>query len=908
MKKNSDYFPSLSTRANKSKDVGRLRLKAARKLTCVDDTKRFQLVDRLYLCVVAIALLWSTSLLTSRVLVERWVPRPNATQVSSFVYQAIQVINEESKRYEECIVSEKVVCGRDVGESVEREVGRVAMLNASNSNKVDKMASYSETCESMLDVVTDAIRSYQTKSGLVQDLEDLMRPGMGKDPKCLDLNTLIEAEVAARETIGESKKYITEVDNTVARMSQMVRSRHSYDVGFLQRKKKTLDDMGHEMKEQASGVVRSLKDIQTENAMFYKCLASDSDHSDCPGMMKRVREFHADFLNNYSRSYAKYLDLQDGIYSIKRDLERFQSAYNDFTNKLAVKFVLWVVNPPGLNVGAIFSKALGKLGAPDPVEHIKHLADEKQAAIEDTLQEIANTHEERVGSIAEEQSSKSQQNAGSQSDVLSSAFEDYAPPQGTRVVDADNATNEFRAASRGFLESIKTTVNGLGDLSAKSADKVVFNDTIGESAWETITSGSGSLNDPELIQAINPTSWNFFFYEDFSLQDWLEGWNSFSGLIVLFDLIFRSAQSVQVVVRYMRLSKAITPYVDVRDSVDDNDDDTDPTCSLRKQQHQKKTKKKRGQTARPMTPAQRLAWLFLHPMTNVFFGFTLLWILGSIFMSLYSPLYTRYAEACVSSTASHQLRGTILSENAAALALQYASRNGATIATATTNDMNSRNARYCGKYSTESRDDLVAQASALSYFVEERTPFAERLETLAECLDLGKIMDPRVTSLSNCFTPPPTLAIDSVFNCSVIRSCELRACVPPSEQLIRYWTWVSSCGVEAHIQGYIVSTILSALVFTLLNIARILFIKGLRYVLWRTLAGDMGQYDYIATINLQEEDHNQLASLRKEIHTKIQYQLLRFTRTGSMYIVFSCLITVPALYVVSSVSATLHGN
>lgn len=115
---------------------------------------------RLFLCILAVALVWFTSLLTAISIVNYFIPAPTLTSVKDTCYLSYDVIKEQSDMYQKCGKIQVSACNKQLEKSLEKEINRISKIQSRNEKLYNNLLLSQQNCSFMIGNFKEIIRTW----------------------------------------------------------------------------------------------------------------------------------------------------------------------------------------------------------------------------------------------------------------------------------------------------------------------------------------------------------------------------------------------------------------------------------------------------------------------------------------------------------------------------------------------------------------------------------------------------------------------------------------------------------------------------------------------------------------------------------------------------------------------------
>ncbi|GBG30960.1 Hypothetical Protein FCC1311_071812 [Hondaea fermentalgiana] len=736
------------------------------------------LVNRLYLTALAVSLLWISSLPMAQFIMNRVLPSATSNdKVSESITQALTFVQSEAEKYSLCMSTRETRCTSAISRASASEEGRVAGIQIENEASLAQWSLDSDSCKAERQDALLLLSNLQANGDFF--LQDVRTNS--SDARCAGIDALIAQESAKQASLELASSFQAEADSLVAELAETMQARASYDAQYLTSKREAAAAYADTAKSNFAGQLETLEALRNESLQLSHCLRGEYDETtstSCANVATKLEKIPKMAASSYAQAIQAYDELETRVDSMQTTLQSFQDAYDTFVNGLALRIVSWVLDPPSLNVQEIVTNALLDRVLPEStMQEFQTKLDAAEKSLEASLSKLANASSASVVAITDAQTQSATQESDEQDTLLRQLLVDYVPPETATLERAQAAVEAYTALEADFTESLEDIVDELG-----SASTSLQNTSVSVAGLDTIDSLLGTTTTNDVISSFETGSWDVFLYSGMQFQDFVDGWDKVSDLALLFDVIFRCFTTLQVVHRYMRISRVVTPPVDMREH----------------------------NAGRPLgrppqqTPLQRVAALALHPAAGalVLAGFA--WAVAATAAALYMPLFERFVEGCVRADSADP--GTFLTQNAATFASQFATREGASVAAGAIDRLNEFSSLTCASNLVSSQQVLVNQSQNAELLIAAATEAAGDLEAILECIDLdaaafSKSSIASLVRLTSCKMNAGAaisewaIRLDGTYDCEVLEPCAFD-CTLPNDDLLAYWTWKAGCEGE----------------------------------------------------------------------------------------------------------------
>jgi len=421
----------------------------------------------------------------------------------------------------------------------------------------------------------------------------------------------------------------------------------------------------------------------------------------------------------------------------------------------------------------------------------------------------------------------------------------FQPP----VIDTARDQSLWTNTSSGFLATMSGDLNGTSVAVSSSGQYQSANANL-----TVIGSNYTSL----LLANILPRPFAFYVLPGFSFLEFEAVWNYLINLATSFDFAYRVIRSIQLFRKYWRVSAIHTPPADVR--VD----------------HMQNY----GLYSNQQNGLQMLGAIVANPVfqciiLSIIFGF-----ICSSFIVLYLPIYNQWIIGCVDQPSAEAGPGTFLSNNVFNISYEYALSNGDTTTNKLVDSINVDRDTACKTNIANAQNQFVNDQNEWNYILSKMNDVQYDAFAIFDCIDVrqadgndtfGNLMTPTPSGHTACYNAsmgqcqslldvspgsfcqeslPPlvnaTYACTS-FTCPSYNnengtySCDTSF----AKTDILQNTWIASCQAEWWVHANFLGSMMVIMMYILMNISRVLFVRGVARLAWRYLTD--GRFSYLGT-------------------------------------------------------------
>jgi hypothetical protein len=366
-----------------------------------------------------------------------------------------------------------------------------------------------------------------------------------------------------------------------------------------------------------------------------------------------------------------------------------------------------------------------------------------------------------------------------------------------------------------------------------------------------------------------------------------------SALLAAMDTVYRVFYSFIIIISYWYISEVMAPPADIRMNQDE------------------------VQNQRVTTPYAGTLNLLANPAVNLILVLIFIGIITSTVLLIYEPFFTDYYEGCVNQplATGYLGNGTILTRNLNATMFYYATLEGDSITAVDIDRINVARQFVC---SSNTESVYNQQSQIYQQYTDNANRMVEvqaNVVTFRECVNATKI-DETYPTLAKTATNGSSTSVhaslysptcDAVFaeldlrqfDCNNIGLC-IPECTGPDPNQISIVTYRNGCSIEYYFQAGFIEISLVLLAYVLLNIGRILVLRGLRRLFVDSFA--ITKYNYIGTTNSEGDvefpidPHGRTHA--QYIKDTLEKSLKSFKHFGWYLILIAILVNIPWIYLI----------
>eukprot|EP00736_Rhodelphis_marinus_P007344 Rmarinus@m.9042 len=832
------------------------------------------IANRFAVCMLAVALLWLSSFQICYAIVAIAVSSPSADYVYDQCEAAYDEIQDQKDQYSDCTDRQLHSCNVTFTAAVDDEVYKIDTASATNRGVVQAQLDLETACNDAYVQALDVTESLQTMGQEVAYVNDTAVCTASE----LEEVKAMTGDIAEYRNYAYSlnKNFAANSVETASRLSKYAEERVEYDTTYVGEKTEDLTAVplevasisaGYQVQLDDSLVALNLSDMVTCVSLQPGCTRSPNAYALYSDAVTSLEVQYTDALSTYDENVLlldDYIAQVEDLKDATTDLVNYLDSITDFLNTLSGGFNWGLV--PSLDEINIYPISLYSLSAPVEVmsasemyasvePYVQEYEAEFDAAVADTMQVGENWESDVYDATAD----------------LPDTFDDYNPPQEntTKIVeDMEKDADEYLVQS-------SVALNNFAALD--SADKLEYN----PNAYNASTVFAGLSNY---------TSSGYFDYKGLSGDvdvEWI--YVSFNGafaLVVLFDYLFRAFHTYHTIARFWSKGACEIPVVDM--TIDAREGRTIQLNSSR-------------------STYQVILGIMFHPMVPT----VLATLFGVLFITalavVYGPWFNDYKRSCVEKDGT----GTVLTDNLYAIAYNYASEDGNEARFEGLEAYNVNRESVCAQYAERSASDQYELERDLDYSKQSYDEQARRVSIMNDCLDTDS-MDttietvlpegtPSMSSLvttEECYQVEALALSDGTFECDNIPQCGY-TCQGPSEEIIALYTFNCGCNIEYYLHSGLIRGLMSLMMYILLNISRVVLIKGICRYNWRDLT--VGYFTFTGTCT-------RLGNIEsvEGLESELAETLRKVERYGLVMIFLSIILHVPWITILSLVSPNIE--
>ena len=849
--------------------------------------------------ILAVALMWATSLKVAVYVVSFFVNVPPFDSVVESCKSTYRITGEERRHFADCVDLQVDQCNNGLAEASYEETVRVNATEANNQATVNAARQIQSNCSSAYTSLRYTVEAWVDAGHTVpyhnNNNSQTLSTTNTETCSTEDLNQLTSSvgDVSAvrSEAFSVSSQYSDESQSTVERLVDYARLRAAYDAEYINnhtlRIEGELFDWGNGMEMPPLDVEELFSDIQADVDMLISCVSPRSidEGGECPSL-RGAQERLAEIRSEMDRRMQIYMqEIDSWRTKVDKYKSNVESAYEN-----SVRFY-WGVKDAipdwfdrfgnsdwwDIEVEDMIPLGVAFPGSTPTFTELPTLDDvwDSVSISLDLFRIQLDSAEAKAVQLAKKLGNDFEENVIANLPNVTPA--DYNPPTykdaNDKVSDLDEEKIRHSRQSQVFMERTAVALDAFSELSQSETNQEIFGDT---SSFFNITSIPTKLSNVDISfkSLIRPGI-------DFDL--WFLRLNSFGDVLFLFDLIYRLYNTVRVVYKYWIAGDLTLPEVDMRATV----------AARRKQTSAAATASTNAKKMLRIPTFRLLVTIMVHPAVGLtIFVFSMWWVL-SIAAALYTPLYQEYLAGCVltTNTSGSSSNGTFVTSNLLSLSYNHAYQDGSTKLLEGLDRFDADRGEICASRYAPSASRYQNDVTIFASLFDTHNVTTTKMDRMKRCINADALdaafhdaccnlegyvysssCPASATNGTGCpmnelaqppapFLPPSEYIEAS--SCDVDMAKEKQeddsditgtpwqikdsvfrcdampycdiTCEGPDQTLLRQTTRECGCTVEWFLHSLWLKIVLSLMVYGVTNASRIGFVAGLSRLFWRRL-------------------------------------------------------------------------
>eukprot|EP00823_Brevimastigomonas_motovehiculus_P006540 TRINITY_DN5431_c0_g1_i1.p1 TRINITY_DN5431_c0_g1~~TRINITY_DN5431_c0_g1_i1.p1 ORF type:complete len:1000 (-),score=231.97 TRINITY_DN5431_c0_g1_i1:169-3168(-) len=832
---------------------------------------------RVIVAFICVSLLWVTTLDLCTRYANYYYPAPSFQQISDAWQMTVDLTVEEEDAHLACALRQVSACDLELNVTADAMIIDNRKVRASNEIIGSDAELIAEQCVQSSIALFDAVATWlsvnTTNHTLIYDnvtcsaaeIEDVKTyVGDFADPS----SPKSDAYVVAK-TFTKQAQVALDISH------ESMSNRSTYDINYVASKAEKLMVMQTNLDVVMPAWMVTINNILTFDLMnqldaFQRCVAGtgcvpvksivDAYQEVADGVQGTIQELK-ETADSVASEYQKFANAVANEINRANDfITSCRGVWNDVKNAIPSSISL-----PNMIDNAFFPPYV--IPPIPAVPSIPDVGDYFAARITDFRNTLnANIHQYVTQPIADALTT-AKDNIHSVSLPLVHAFEDYhPPPMQVPVQFLIDASTEFLLQSASALKATTYDIQKLRSRSVYGINVELPNTTVVD------TSGSFSLRSVTNFQYAG-------FGGQVKYTPLVLAMDAFIFLFLIADYVFRGYRSVKEIVKFMGNSAINLPVVDVRQF-------------------------KNG----PTTPA---SVMFLRCISSPAILYLLLVIVVVLCLfpaaNTYMPLYYNYQDGCVTSR-----NGTVVTHNLFSVMYNYAASDGNKEITWGLERNDKTRVRVCREMTEESSTSQADVEARVVTAQSRQKLSSNRLQLFEKCIKLDESMGISTeaqadfeTSTGGLHHPLYYLGSRSAtcrkssvlsaplqqgqFNCSILPPCSV-TCPGPDEPSLAYAAHESGCRTEWLVHSMIFRTFLSGLMYSCINISRVLLCLAICRLCWRALTPQ--GFSFLGSCSRTGKT---TVNVKTQLRTSVKESIETFTRNAKFMILIAVFIHIPYL-------------
>ena len=835
---------------------------------------RKRLHCRVILILYAVGLLWCTNLaLVFYAVNDVALYRPTMFEVADVVYNAFEAVAKEKDSYDSCAAMDLKVCTDTYEIDHAAEQTRVSDIEGDNRAKIDTNKGLRVAALQQINASMTILEGLVTTGALL--LSDYQ---VNTSQNCPKLERWITGQLRASDAMNLFDQFTANTTTLIASRAEQLEARRRYDEEYIANKTIEMQKLKEEFKEAVQNpdaamatVQRELDELKAcfmESGTFGNATCSSPEGSVVRNTQDTLDRFQTKF-DDYETAFTTYFNDVTVAIDVVRDFLGYIDQINTNLRNLGLGTIAMSdPGPSGTAAQPVFVSIGGvTITSVDPNGTLAFLG-----IVETALAQRRQGLNQGAGEAA-----------ATSDDLLDEFWQDYAPPN-ISTDESKAAWEEEKKRQRALLDTI------LDEFSTPDETK---EDNFGEPVRvETLLPESPD----ELINDTPLRAFDLFLYPESIFQSFALNIQQFVDLLIMFDVVFRVVHTLFIIRKYWLLSTIGKPPGDARIH-----------------------RVAGGKFGIHETFDQKVARLVTHPFVLVGVAFIFVGLIAATFWLVYEPLYNQYVDTCVKTSrlefiaGTNEGNGTMLYRNGLSIASNFAFANGDNIIQEDGSKLNARRDSDCRRESFDTTRDYNNDA-ALNYAILQ--DYANSLslnEELRTCLDIGAID----SAFSTAFVAETTSGVwelefenmtSAIYNCSKISPCEI-GCAGPSNDVVTRDVYTGACVAEWWIHGSLMGSVMTVVMFVLINIARIELVNATVKAWWRLLApaefSYYGSCERDGTLIYPESTSEEGMYLQEVVKKAVHLRIASWEKGAYIHMLYALTLNVPWIFLLVVLSRDL---
>jgi hypothetical protein len=854
------------------------------------------LMNRVFLCIFAILMLWTTTLKLASDITKSYIATPEIDYVISTCSNSWQYAENQRNEFQNCATRQSKVCDRQLHTSYTQEVARVKLIKEKNAKILEKIQNYDNLCMKSWKKLQLSLKTYFHASSTDTAASNVVPPLVYNTNICSSKELLeIKVKINDNSATLTSKSnqlvdYSQRSDSKVSRIVQHVLAVNTYNDQYVSNKTQKLQDLSRKIVKHLSdtsfpGVELQLQQLTLPLTEVRLCIDNSTSTPCSLHTLNNAIEVFEDTqrlvnaqINIMQRKYSDLLEevesFQNAVGAALADADAFYDSIQGaagIMKYIGDSFQIFSLSgeicgkstPDWCSftkqnwiVPAILPSTLPSItGLPDASVLLEGLGSALEAT-EEEIKEMASNTKTSLKTIL---------NSIDESIEMNSAYlpTDYDPPKYPYA--SNNVTLEEKSQmkdSRFFRGNISNVLSSTSVESTGKTNNTKFFESYVARPVQSLSSALLSSFQGE---------WAIFNPGAIDTKTWFAAFATVQSYLFFFDYAYRAVQTVYIIRKHWNNSAGKLPPIDLRATKSDL----------------------------PLADQFRTCTTYFSyiGVQMVIFLLIIVVIIRTLAL-VYMNSYQSYTETCVLGARN----STYIMRNLNSLSYNYASFGGNREISEKMSLYNKRSQEICTNNRPETQRNYEEHYNTLhahntsihnnvanmdlvrtclnreqidSYFLnacchsdrgyqshsqyngscaEVSVPSTDRFCPIDEIDGEAQFPPSHHLDSQNCkseistwpmedhvatnFTSEymglnPT-ASNPIFNCKAMPTCEI-TCTGPDRSVLSAASQSCSCVLEWYIHSHLFRAIVVTSLFGLLNLSRIIIIKGLLMSMWKSL-------------------------------------------------------------------------
>ena len=230
---------------------------------CQESMARGRYVNRILIAVMAVSLLWLTSLAVVRAIVLVVIVGPDLSKVIALSQASIDKTNFYYSAYEVCATRYISGCQVKMNQSIEAENAALIVAQELNQRIINESYDIKDNCSLQVGWTVGAFQVMQySPYNILNPLTEFPMPNTTVDPRCSMVNSLLQGNAGAIQAYGSSDRYQASASSQISSTTAAIEAIGAYNQQYQQNKSQQIQEVSN-----------NLQAINLAQGILYSCRA-----------------------------------------------------------------------------------------------------------------------------------------------------------------------------------------------------------------------------------------------------------------------------------------------------------------------------------------------------------------------------------------------------------------------------------------------------------------------------------------------------------------------------------------------------------------------------------------------------------------------------------------------------------